>query len=123
MKKCICLYKSGKFYNAYNDDGLILHYLLGYKYTEYKKSVGFPEAAYSKVINELEKNKIGYQVYLKNDIIEEHEGIDKNYNKVLGDALKEYELESRLDRLKSKLDNFGIDELEKVIEAIERGTT
>lgn len=31
-KYVVRLYKSGKFYNAFGDDGLILHELLGYKY-------------------------------------------------------------------------------------------
>lgn len=34
-------------------------------------------------------------------------------------ALKNMEMENRLDRLQSKLDNFTIDDLEKVIEGIE----
>ena len=32
MKKYLKLYKNGKFYNAFGDDGIIIHYLLGYKY-------------------------------------------------------------------------------------------
>ena len=42
------LYKVGKFYNAYKDDGYIIHELMGYKYIEYKQSVGFPDSAFSK---------------------------------------------------------------------------
>ena len=53
MKKYLKLYKNGKFYNAYGDDGIIIHYLLGYKYLEYKNSVGFPVSAYNKVITKL----------------------------------------------------------------------
>lgn len=52
-KKYISLFKSGKFYNAFGDDGIIIHFLLGYKYTEYKHSVGFPKSAFNKVINKL----------------------------------------------------------------------
>ena len=48
-KYVVRLYKSGKFYNVFGDDGLILHELLGYKYIEYKNSVGFPESAINKV--------------------------------------------------------------------------
>ena len=40
-KNVLVLYQVGKFYNAYGDNGIILHYLLNYKYTEYKNSVGF----------------------------------------------------------------------------------
>ena len=30
-------YKAGKFYNAFGDDGIILHELLGYKYIKTSK--------------------------------------------------------------------------------------
>lgn len=59
----ISIYKSGKFYNAFNDDGIILHYLLGYKYLEHKKSIGFPESALNKVKTTLENEKISYKIY------------------------------------------------------------
>ena len=39
-KNSIVLYKSGKFYNAYGDNGIILHKLLGYKFVSYKNSDG-----------------------------------------------------------------------------------
>ena len=46
---CMSLYKTGKFFNAYGDDAIILHYLVGYKYLKPKNSVGFPESALTKV--------------------------------------------------------------------------
>lgn len=55
--KVIEIYKSGKFYNVFGDDGIIIHELIGYKYLEYKKQVGFPESALNKVINVLESKK------------------------------------------------------------------
>ena len=60
MKKYLKLYKNGKFYNAFGDDGIIIHYLLGYKYLEYKNSVGFPVSAYNKVIGRLRKMEIPF---------------------------------------------------------------
>ena len=57
-KYYVRLYKSGKFYNAFMDDGIILHELLGYKYIEYKNSVGFPEAAINKVKSKLDSENI-----------------------------------------------------------------
>lgn len=38
---CVSLYKTGIFFNAYGDDGIILHHLVGYKYLKPKNSVGF----------------------------------------------------------------------------------
>ena len=83
-KNSIVLYKSGKFYNAYGDNGIILHKLLGYKFVSYKNSAGFPESAI--------------------------------------ESLKNLEMEERLSRLQSKLDNFTLDDLEKVVAGIEDGT-
>ena len=65
----IDLYKTGKFYNSFNDDGIIIHYLLGYKYVDYKKSIGFPESALNKVKEVLEKNKLSYKIYEKSTMI------------------------------------------------------
>ena len=115
----IRLYKSGKFYNAFGDDGLILHELLGYKYIEYKNSVGFPESAINKVKNKLENEKISYSIYEKDNLLEEYKGIDKNYKIVLSKALKNYDIEKRLTRLKNKINNLTIEELERVIDGLE----
>lgn len=62
VKNYVSLYKAGKFYNAFGDDGLILHHLVGYKFVEYKQSVGFPESAFAKVKNILDKSDISYKV-------------------------------------------------------------
>ena len=118
----IRLYKSGKFYNAFGDDGLILHELLGYKYIEYKNSVGFPESAINKVKNKLENEKISYSIYEKDNLLEEYKGIDKNYKIVLSKALKNYDIEKRLTRLKSKINNLSTEELERVIDSLEDGS-
>lgn len=116
------LYKSGKFYNAFGDEGMILHELLGYKYIEYKNSVGFPESAINKVKSKLESVNISYSIYEKDNLLEEHKGIDKNYKIVLSKALKNYDIEKRLTRLKSKINNLSTEELERVIDSLEDGS-
>ena len=121
-KNKVVMYKSGKFYNAYGDNGIILHKLLGYKFVSYKNSVGFPESAIGKVKAVLEKERISYVIYEKNTFVSDYKGINKNYNKVLKESLKNLEMEERLNRLQSKIDNFTLDDLEKVIEGIEDGT-
>ena len=113
------LYKSGKFYNAFGDEGMILHELLGYKYIEYKNSVGFPESAINKVKSKLESVNISYSIYEKDNLLEEHKGIDKNYKIVLSKALKNYDIEKRLTRLKEKINNLSTEELERVIDSLE----
>ncbi len=120
-KNYVSLYKSGKFYNAFGDDGLILHHLIGYKFVEYKQSVGFPESAFGKVKSLLDDVDISYKVYDKDILIEEKKGNNKKYNKVLSEALKKYDLEKRLIRIKDKINNFSAEDLEKIIEGIESG--
>ncbi len=120
-KNYVSLYKSGKFYNAFGDDGLILHHLIGYKFVEYKQSVGFPESAFGKVKSLLDDVDISYKVYDKDILIEEKKGNNKKYNKVLSEALKKYDLEKRLIRIKDKINTFSAEDLEKIIEGIESG--
>ncbi len=121
-KNCVILYKSGKFYNAFGDHGLIIHHLLGYKFVEYKQSVGFPESAYNKVISALQKEKITYRVYDKDRLVEEKKGIGKNYGNNLKEALKKFDMEKRLNRIKTRINDFSTDDLEKIIEGIEDGS-
>lgn len=121
-KNSVILYKSGKFYNAYGDNGIIIHNLLGYKFVSYKNSAGFPESAINKVKGVLEKEKLSYMIYEKDAFVLEYKGINKNYNRILKESLKNLEMEERLSRLQSKLDNFTLDDLEKVIEGVEDAT-
>ena len=118
-KNYVSLYKSGKFYNVFGDDGLIVHYLVGYKFVEYKQSVGFPESAFGKVKSILDKENMSYKVYDKDMLLESKKGIDKKYKVILKEALKNYELEQRLIRIRNKINDFSTDELEKIIEGIE----
>ena len=118
-KNYVSLYKSGKFYNVFGDDGLIVHYLVGYKFVEYKQSVGFPESAFGKVKSILDKENMSYKVYDKDMLLESKKGIDKKYKVILKEALKNYELEQRLIRIRNKINDFSTDELEKIIEGID----
>ena len=118
-KNYLSLYKSGKFYNAFGDDGLIVHYLVGYKFVEYKQSVGFPESAFGKVKSILDKENLAYKVYDKDTLLEAKNGVDKKYKLILKESLKNYELEQRLIRIRNKINDFSTDELEKIIEGIE----
>ncbi len=118
---CVFLYKSRKFYNAFGDDGRILHKLLGYKFIKHKQSVGFPESAFSKVKVKLEEEKISYKVYEKDELVEEYKGIQKNYAGFLKAALESGEIEQRIDYLKSIVDRCSVEELELILEIIENG--
>lgn len=117
----ISIYKIGKFYNAYNDDGIILHYLFGYKYTNYKRNVGFPESALNKVKNKLEELKISYNIYEKEEKEYEYKGVNKNYKLTLLDALKSFGVEKRMNRIKNIIDNLDETQLDNLIRIIENG--
>ena len=54
--KFVTIRKMGLFYQVFDDDALILHYLLDYKVIDRK--VGFPNNAINKVINILEAKKL-----------------------------------------------------------------
>ncbi len=118
-KNFVALYKSGNFYNAYGDDAVILHHLLGYKYDPHKKSVGFPVVALAKVKVALESKKLAYKIYEKDQVIEETKGIIKEYKASIKEGLKKLDMEERLKNLNDKLDNFSLEDLEKVVEEIE----
>ena len=117
----ISIYKIGKFYNAYNDDGIILHYLFGYKYTNYKRSVGFPESAINKVKTKLEELKISYTMYEKEEKVSEYKGVNKNYNITLTEALKLFNVEKRMDRVKNIIDKLDEKQIDNLIRIIENG--
>lgn len=116
---CVRLYKIGKFYCAYGDDGLVLHKLMGYKFVQHKQSAGFPESAFIKVKGKLEDEKISYKVYEKDVLMEEYKGIQKKYTEALKGALESSKVEARIERLKDIIDNLSVTELEKILEVIE----
>ena len=58
--KFVTIRKTGLFYQVFDDDALILHFLLNYKIIDSK--VGFPSNALNKVVNVLEEKKINYKV-------------------------------------------------------------
>ena len=118
-KNSLSLYKSGNFYNAFNNDGIILHFLLGYKYISYKRCTGFPVAAYSKVIQTLENEKINYKIYEKDKLLKEYKGISKNYSIVLKKAINKLDIETRMNLVKEKIDSYSNEKLERLIGVIE----
>ncbi|MGM9879635.1 MAG: hypothetical protein ACI31R_06425 [Bacilli bacterium] len=58
--KKVILRQVGKFVNVFDEDAVIISYLLNYKLVNDK--VGFPMNALNKVINTLEEKKISYEL-------------------------------------------------------------
>ena len=110
----------GKFYNVYNDDAIIISYLMGYKVRE-NKTCGFPDNALNEVINKLEDKKISYIVTKMGNI-----DIEKNYKKInqyssfLIEARKSHVIVARLDDMVDKINEMPFDKIEKIIKTIEK---
>ena len=60
--KFVTIRKVGLFYQVFDDDALILHFLLTYKVIDSK--VGFPSNALNKVVNVLDDKMINYRTLL-----------------------------------------------------------
>ena len=118
-KDYLLIFKNGKFYNVYNDDAFIFHYLFNYKILKDDKS-GFPETGLVKVINTLGNEKINYQIIYKdrNPIVKKFDKLN-NYHKVLGKAIEYLELTDKVEIIKKKIDEIeDYKLLERLIEVI-----
>ena len=112
--------KSGKFYNVFSDDAIILHYLLKYKIVLEKGGVGFPETALNKVINTLENEEISYKIYDKNEVIESKDFKKiNNYKSILKKGMQELSIEERFLKIEEKIKNLNAKELDHILELIE----
>lgn len=120
MRDYVEIRKSGKFYNTFGDDAIILHYLLGYKVVKDKGGVGFPESAYNKVINALEENEVSYQVYEKDALIIENNFKKLNsYKSIKKKGLNNLSVEERFNKIFNKINSLSGEELENILKVIE----
>ena len=119
-KDVIELRKSGKFYNCFGDDAIIIHYLLGYKYVPAKGGVGFPESAYNKVINNMEDAEVSYIVYDNNNVVAKKDFKRINcYKDLLKKGLKELNNEVRYQKIEDKIKTLTPKELDHVLDVLE----
>ena len=89
--KSIVLRKSGGFYQAFDDDALIINYLFDYKINNHK--CGFPLKTLDKVINILEEKSISYIIKNKEEIIKDFKK-KNNYNKYLDKSKTKYNIKN-----------------------------
>jgi len=119
-KELIELRKSGKFYNSFGDDAIILHYLLGYKIVAEKGGVGFPETAYNKVINTLDEEEVSYIVYEKENILEEKNFKKLNsYKSLLKKDIQKISVEERFKNIEKRIKELNGKELDHILTLIE----
>jgi len=118
-KNILVLYKDlGKFYKAYENDAIILNYLIDYKII--KNRVGFPDTALEKVIKVLENEHISYQVlsYSKNPIYKDYRR-NNRYLEIYNKAILNYEVDSKIDMIFNKIQNMNVDDKSIIISKLE----
>lgn len=116
MKNSILIRKDGKFYHAFNDDAYILNYFFNYNIVNYR--VGFPESAYTRVINKLEENTINY-VILGNEKIERNFKNKNKYKRVLEMSKEREKFLNKLNEVYAKLEKLSYEELTRVVSVLE----
>ncbi len=119
-KEIVELRKSGKFYNTFGDDAIIIHYLMDYKIVAEKGGVGFPETAINKVINALENAEVSYKIYEK-DLITNEKDFKKlnSYKEMLKKGIKELSIEERFQKIEKQIRLLNEKELDNLLEIIE----
>ncbi len=114
---CVLLRQIGKFVNAFDEDALIINYLLDYKLSNGK--IGFPSIILPKVINVLEDNHISYEIKgTLNDTVMNYKNRNK-YNYVLEKAILKKKTNDRIYSINDKLPNLNEKKLDQIISFIE----
>ena len=116
MKRFLTLRKNALFYEVYDDDAVILNYLLGYK--NIKGRVGFPINAFSKVINILEDKKINYKIVDEQEEIKDFKNLNQYLN-ILAKASDKVEVNNKINKILDKLKTFDEGTLYEILEKVE----
>ena len=116
-KNCVLLRQIGKFINAFDEDALIINYLLDYKLVNGK--IGFPLTTLPKVINILEENHISYEVKgTLDDTVMNYKNRNK-YNYILEKAILKKKTSDRVYSINDNLPNLSNEKLDRIITFIE----
>ena len=110
----ILIRKAGGFYHVFDDDAIIISYLMDYKITDGR--CGFPINSIDKVINVLEDNKISYEI--KDGNKKSYKKYNK-YNYFLEKGKKKIDIDYRINSIVDKLNDFSYDKLCKILDMIE----
>lgn len=119
QKKFLTIRKGGLFYNIFDDDAKIIHYLLNYKIVN--GAVGFPSNALNKIINTLDEKKISYIVFDNNVDVEKKDFKNLNqYQYYLSKACNKLEVGKIVDDLIKKLEGMDEDKLYEILDRIKK---
>lgn len=114
--KFVTIRKVGLFYQVFDDDALILHFLLTYKIIDSK--VGFPSNALNKVVNVLDDKMINYKV-IGEDIEKNFKDLNK-YDFYLAKSKDKIVVQDLIKNIELKLESKDEGELLQILEGIER---
>ena len=110
--------KSGLFYETFDEDALIMHYLFNYKLID--ERVSFPTNSLAKILNTLNEQEIDYLVIGGPERIKNEFGESNSYLKILQKAENKREAEDRLNGLLPKLEILYKVTLDSVLTEFER---
>ena len=119
MKKgtYLTIRKVGKFYQTFDEDANILHYLFSYKIVNHR--AGFPFNALNKVLNTLEEKKISY-IIVDDENPSEMDFKDLNeYEDYVSKSMDKIEIEKKLKHLDLKLSKMNSKQLLNVLNEME----
>ena len=116
MKRFLTIRKNALFYDVYDDDAIILNYLLGYK--NINGRVGFPINAISKVTNILEDKKINYKIIGEQEEVKDFKNLNQYLN-ILAKAANKIEVNNKINKILDKLKTFDEGSLYEILDKIE----
>lgn len=109
--------KSGLFYEVFNEDAKILHYLFEYKIKDNRAS--FPNNALVKVLNILEEKNINYSLETDEKLIK-YKSKNNNYEKYIVKAQNKIELTERVNKIVERMNSFDEVKLDKLLKEFEK---
>lgn len=109
--------KSGLFYETFDEDAVIMHYLFNYKIID--ERVAFPTNSLDKVINALNEQEIDYLIIGGPERIKNEFRESNSYSEILKKAENKREAEDRLNELLPKLEILDKVTLDSVLTEFE----
>ena len=118
----LILLKRGKFYRSFDDDAMILSYIMDYQIIDNR--VGFPLEGLFKVKNKIRSYSIDLVILDGDQIIKEQENDHSNYETILKESYAKYHKNLKIDelcrlvreKLESNIDHY--DSLKEYVEKI-----
>ena len=109
---------SGIFYEVFDNDAYIMHYLFSYKISNTGK-IGFPISAKNKVINILDSKKINYTFIEPNgdNLTKDFKGNNK-YDDILKKSLAIIDKEKMINNIKTEINKLDKNKLKELFDLI-----